>query len=81
MDEWISAAHSIAATVPSLDFLAWNHVAYVIVRSHGDLGRTLNVEVQELPFSRTRLDCDRGVDMGGEDAAWLERKSMPMDYY
>lgn len=51
------------------------------MRSYGDLGRTLNVEVQELPFSRTRLDCCRGVDMGGDDIAWLERKSMPMEYY
>jgi len=62
MDEWISAARSIAATVPSLDSRPlW---------SHGDLGRTLNVEVQGLP-ARRRLDCCRGVNMGGEDTAWL----------
>ena len=59
MDEWISAARSIAATVPSLDSRPlW---------SHGDLGRTLNVEVQGLP-ARRRF---RGVNMGGEDTAWL----------
>ncbi len=78
MDEWISAARGIAATVPSLDFLALNHVPYVIIRSHGDLGRTLNVEVQELPVRRV-MDRGRGVNMGGEDTAWLEKR-MPMDY-
>lgn len=37
------------------------------------------VELKELP-SRRRLDCGKGVDLGGEDAAWLERKDVPMDY-
>lgn len=37
------------------------------------------VELKELP-SRRRLDCGKGVDLGSEDAAWLERKDVPMDY-
>ncbi|KAF7345249.1 hypothetical protein MSAN_01901500 [Mycena sanguinolenta] len=37
------------------------------------------VELKELPC-RKRLDCAKGVDLGGEDAAWLERKDVPMDY-
>ncbi|TFK63628.1 hypothetical protein BDN72DRAFT_902245 [Pluteus cervinus] len=39
----------------------------------------LKVELKELP-ARRRLDCGKGVDLGGEDAAWLERKDVPMDY-
>ncbi len=27
-----------------------------------------------------RLDCGKGADLGGEDAAWLERKDVPIDY-
>ncbi|KIK66352.1 hypothetical protein GYMLUDRAFT_239320 [Collybiopsis luxurians FD-317 M1] len=38
-----------------------------------------SVELKELP-SRRRLDCGKGVDLGTEDAAWLERKDVPMDY-
>ncbi|KAF5347337.1 hypothetical protein D9756_009951 [Leucocoprinus leucothites] len=37
------------------------------------------LELKELP-SRRRLDCGKGVDLGGEDAVWLERKDVPMDY-
>ncbi|KAF8991309.1 hypothetical protein BDQ17DRAFT_1255018 [Cyathus striatus] len=37
------------------------------------------VELKELP-SRRRLDCGKGVDLGSEDATWLERKDVPMDY-
>jgi len=39
----------------------------------------LTVELKELP-SRRRLDCGKGVDLGSDDAAWLERKDVPMDY-
>jgi hypothetical protein len=39
----------------------------------------MTVELKELP-SRRRLDCGKGVDLGGEDAVWLERKDVPMDY-
>lgn len=37
------------------------------------------VELKELP-SRRRLDCGKGVDLGSDDAVWLERKDVPMDY-
>jgi hypothetical protein len=37
------------------------------------------VELKELP-ARRRLDCGKGVDLGSEDAMWLERKDVPMDY-
>ncbi|KAF8647574.1 hypothetical protein AX16_006613 [Volvariella volvacea WC 439] len=37
------------------------------------------VELKELP-TRRRLDCGKGVDLGGSDAAWLERKDVPVDY-
>ncbi|KZT39544.1 hypothetical protein SISSUDRAFT_1020026 [Sistotremastrum suecicum HHB10207 ss-3] len=37
------------------------------------------VELKELP-ARRRLDCSKGVDLGSEDACWLERKDVPIDY-
>ena len=37
------------------------------------------IDVKERP-ARRRLDCGKGVDRGGADAAWLERKDVPMDY-
>lgn len=40
---------------------------------------TTTVELKELP-ARRRLDCGKGVDLGGEDAVWLERRDVPMDY-
>ena len=40
---------------------------------------TLDVDVRDLP-ARRRLDCGTGVDLGGEDGAWLERKDVPIDY-
>ncbi|THU82010.1 hypothetical protein K435DRAFT_872763, partial [Dendrothele bispora CBS 962.96] len=43
------------------------------------LCRGNHIELKELP-SRRRLDCGKGVDLGGEDAAWLERKDVPVDY-
>lgn len=41
--------------------------------------RISTIELKELP-SRRRLDWGKGVDLGGEDAAWLEGKDVPMDY-
>lgn len=35
--------------------------------------------MKELP-ARRRLDCAKGVDFGTDDAAWMERKDLPMDY-
>ena len=72
-DMWISSARSVAINIPSLDFLGWHGEYYVVARY------SWNVELKELP-TRRRLDCGKGVDLGGEDAAWLERKDVPMDY-
>ncbi|KAJ3988370.1 hypothetical protein F5890DRAFT_1492186 [Lentinula detonsa] len=47
--------------------------------SSGSLSEPAALELKELP-SRRRLDCGKGVDLGTEDAAWLERKDVPMDY-
>jgi hypothetical protein len=80
-DMWISSAQSIATTIPSLDFLAWHGEPYVVVRTDGNSegDSSASVELKELP-TRRRLDCGKGVDLGGEDAAWLERNDVPMDY-
>jgi len=81
-DMWISSARSVAAAIPSLDFLGWHGEHYVIVRTeqcNSDVDGYGSVELKELP-TRRRLDCGKGVDLGGEDAAWLERKDVPMDY-
>ncbi|KAJ3478900.1 hypothetical protein NLI96_g9437 [Meripilus lineatus] len=44
---------------------------------NGNKGK--KIELKELP-ARRRLDCGKGVDLGSEDATWLERKDVPMDY-
>ena len=80
-DLWYSSIRNIAATVPSLDFIGWHGEHYVVVRHSvpdGACGRE-RVELKELP-ARRRLDCAKGGDFGGEDAAWMERKDLPMDY-
>lgn len=74
-DLWHSSARSIATAVPTLDFVGWHGEHFVVVRTNE--GKT--VELKELP-SRRRLDCGKGVDLGGEDTEWLERKDVPMDY-
>ncbi|KAI0920644.1 hypothetical protein AcW1_002327 [Taiwanofungus camphoratus] len=81
---WTSNALSIALALPTLDFVGWHGEHYVVVRgSKGDgehtAGLPRGVELKELP-ARRRLDCGKGVDLGGEDAAWMERKDVPMDY-
>ncbi|KAI0085541.1 hypothetical protein BDY19DRAFT_1094676 [Irpex rosettiformis] len=70
---WTNSARSVAVELPSLDFVGWHGEHYVVVRNEG------SVELKELP-ARRRLDCGKGVDLGGEDATWLERKDVPMDY-
>lgn len=78
---WVSSARSVAIAIPSLDFLGWHGEHYVVVRNDhvaNSCGGE-SVELKELP-TRRRLDCGKGVDLGGEDAAWLERKDVPMDY-
>lgn len=59
--------------MPSIDFVGWHGEHYVVVRN-GE-----SVELKDLP-TRRRLDCGKGVDLGSEDATWLERKDVPMDY-
>ena len=85
-DIWISSARSVAMVLPSLDFLGWHGEHYVILRTteQGCNNNNNNdgygsLELKELP-TRRRLDCGKGVDLGGGDAAWLERKDVPMDY-
>lgn len=78
-DVWISNARSIACSIPSLDFLGWHGEHFVIVRTESDKQWSGHVELKELP-TRRRLDCGKGVDLGSDDAAWLERKDVPMDY-
>ncbi|KAJ7801593.1 hypothetical protein B0H14DRAFT_3885000 [Mycena olivaceomarginata] len=88
----VTAARGIARALPGLDFLGWHGEHYVVVRRTGERrrlnGRRENgeegeadeeVELKELPCRR-HLDCGKGVDVGGEDATWLERKDVPIDY-
>jgi hypothetical protein len=72
----LSAAHGIAIAVPSIDFLVWNQFPYAVVRSNGDAHHTASVVVKELP-SRG-LEYGRSVDIGGDDADWLEMKDVPL---
>ncbi|KAK7057913.1 hypothetical protein R3P38DRAFT_2843621 [Favolaschia claudopus] len=72
-EAWGAAVRSVARTVKTLDFVGWHGEHYVVVRGSGGF------ELKELPCRR-HLDCGSGVDLGGEDAAWLERKDVPMDY-
>jgi hypothetical protein len=37
------------------------------------------VEIKELPVCH-RLDCGKGVDLGSDDAMWMERMDVPIDY-
>ncbi len=86
-EEWHESVRNVAICVPSLDFVGWHGEHYVVVRSEvcvagedetqGQVREV--VEVKELP-ARRRLDCGSGVDLGTEDAVWLERKDVPMDY-
>ncbi|KAG6917132.1 hypothetical protein DXG01_003722 [Tephrocybe rancida] len=78
-DLWNSSARSIATALPSLDFVGWHGEHYVVVRTEGEGSGGGTVELKELP-ARRRLDCGKGVDLGSGDAAWLERKDVPMDY-
>lgn len=92
MDIWNSGARRIAMAVPALDFVGWHGEHYVVVRSSSPSsllgggregaggGRDGGgVELKELP-ARRRLDCGKGVDLGTEDAMWMERKDVPIDY-
>lgn len=86
-DAWFSSARSIATAILSVDFIGWHGEHFVVVRSEdsnpsasgGNLNKRAEVELKELP-ARRRLDCGKGVDLGSDDAMWLERKDVPMDY-
>ena len=62
----------IASAVPSLDFLACYGKLYVVVRSHDDVGPT--VELKALSNS-SRLEYGNGVNAASEDIAWLQQRS------
>ncbi|KAF8626672.1 hypothetical protein AX15_004763 [Amanita polypyramis BW_CC] len=79
-DLWSSHARTIAAAIPSLDFVGWHGEHYVVVRNCTTHKKPNGiVELKELPVRR-RLDCTKGVDLGAYDATWLERRDVPMDY-
>jgi hypothetical protein len=87
-EAWFSGARNIAIAIPSVDFIGWHGEHFVVVRNGaiaapggcgGNWNRHTEVELKELPVRR-RLDCGKGVDLGSEDAMWLERKDVPMDY-
>lgn len=73
-DLWYNSVRLIAHEVPSLDFIGWHGEHFVIVRLKKD-----KIDLKDLP-TRRRLDCGTGVDLGGDDAAWMERKDVPIDY-
>ena len=88
----LAHACDVALTVPSLDYVGWHGEHFVVVRYHnpgssavcGLLGGSgvaggACVELRELPVRR-RLDCGNGVDLGSDDAMWIERKDVPIDY-
>lgn len=75
-DAWTAQARSIPVVILALDFVGWHGEHYVVVRDEKDKNI---VELKELP-ARRRLDCGKGVDLGSEDACWLERKDVPIDY-
>lgn len=72
-DLWYASVRRVAAEVPSLDFIGWHGEHFVVVRSKD------TIDLKDLP-TRRRLDCGTGVDLGGDDAAWMERKDVPIDY-
>lgn len=84
---WNSSARRIAIDLPSLDFVGWHGEHHVVVRSgsgsksgSGSAGHgKCAIELKELP-ARRRLDCGKGVNLGTEDAMWMERKDVPIDY-
>ncbi|KIJ41064.1 hypothetical protein M422DRAFT_172759 [Sphaerobolus stellatus SS14] len=72
---WCREAKSVPSVLPSLDFLGWHGEHYVVVRD----GSKRVVDLKELP-ARRRLDSGKGVDLGTDDACWLERKDVPIDF-
>ncbi|KAL5518533.1 hypothetical protein ACEPAH_215 [Sanghuangporus vaninii] len=73
-DLWYDSVRLIAHEVPSLDFIGWHGEHFVVV-----VRRKNGIDIKDLP-TRRRLDCGTGVDLGGDDADWMERKDVPIDY-
>ena len=89
-DAWLAHARDVALAVPSIDYVGWHGEHFVVVRHHpsnssgacvavGNAVSGVSVELKELPVRR-RLDCGKGVDLGSDDAMWMERKDVPIDY-
>ncbi|KAI9435553.1 hypothetical protein H4582DRAFT_2059465 [Lactarius indigo] len=80
-------ACDVALTLPSLDYVGWHGEHFVVVRHdhlgssavYGPLGGGASALLRELPVRRRR-DCGNGVDLGSDDAMWIERKDVPIDY-
>ena len=79
----LAHACDVALAVPSLDYVGWHGEHFVVVRPHhpgsSALGGGACADLKELPVRR-RLDCGNGVDLGSDDAMWIERKDVPIDY-
>ncbi|KAI0246589.1 hypothetical protein BJV78DRAFT_1297892 [Lactifluus subvellereus] len=83
-DAWLAHARDVALAVPSVDYVGWHGEHFVVVRHPTRVapvraGLGVGVELKELPVRR-RLDCGKGVDLGSDDAMWMERKDVPIDY-
>jgi hypothetical protein len=95
-DAWLAHAREVALAVPSIDYVSWHGEHFVVVRHNhhnhhlnafggacndkGDAAANgICVEIKELPVRR-RLDCGKGVDLGSDDAMWMEKKDVPIDY-
>ena len=92
---WLASSRHIALALPSVDYVGWHGEHYVVLRGapavegkieedeSGAAGGVPmgngDVLLKELPMRR-RLDCGKGVDLGSEDANWMERKDVPIDY-
>jgi hypothetical protein len=88
----LAHACDVALAVPSLDYVGWHGEHFVVDRSHHPGSSAMRdalggagvpggacAELKELPVRR-RLDCGTGVDLGTDDAMWIERKDVPIDY-
>ena len=91
-EAWLAHARDVAVCVPSVDYVGWHGEHFVVVRQCNhhrrhwaapdacdDAASGVCVELKELPVRR-RLDCGKGVDLGSEDAMWMERRDVPIDY-
>ena len=74
--QWLCAVREVARAVPATDYVGWHGEHFVVTRASKGDGE---LEIKELPVRR-RLDCGKGVCLGSDDANWLERKDVPIDY-